>query len=353
MSRSCHSATFFERRDHRRAHQAGEAGQVLRQHRVALVRHGGGALLARREIFLGLAHFGALEMADLDGDALHGRGDHGERREERGVAVARDHLGRDRLDCESELLRDVFLDARVDVGEGADRARDGAGRDLAPRRDQPLAVARELGVEAGELEAEGHGLGVDAVAAPDAGRHLVLERAALEHGEQGVDIGEQDVGGLGELDGEAGVEHVGRRHALVDEARLRPDVLGEAGQEGDDVVLGLALDLVDAGDVEGALLAHDPGGLLRDHAELGLGLAGERLDLEPDAELVLGLPDGGHLGTGIAGDHAGPCVIACCLLGAAFMGGRERRAVYSMPGFWNRGNSGAARTPWTTGPFPR
>ena len=37
------------------AHEAGEAGEVLAQHRVALVRHGRGALLAGREEFLGLA----------------------------------------------------------------------------------------------------------------------------------------------------------------------------------------------------------------------------------------------------------------------------------------------------------
>ncbi len=33
-------------------------------------------------------------------------------------------------------------------------------------------------------------------------------------------IGDQDVGGARELDVEAGVEHVGRGHALVHEARL-------------------------------------------------------------------------------------------------------------------------------------
>ena len=39
------------------------------------------------------------------------------------------------------------------------------------------------------------------------------------------------------------------------EARLGPDDLGQMGQERDDVVLGLALDLVDAGNVEDALRA--------------------------------------------------------------------------------------------------
>ena len=35
------------------------------------------------------------------------------------------------------------------------------------------------------------------------------------------------------------------------EARIRPDELGEVGEEGDDVVLRHPLDLVDAGDIEG------------------------------------------------------------------------------------------------------
>ena len=39
-------------------------------------------------------------------------------------------------------LRHMRLDRRVDVGEGADRAGDRAGRDLGARRDQPRAFAR-------------------------------------------------------------------------------------------------------------------------------------------------------------------------------------------------------------------
>ena len=56
----------LQRRRDGGAHDARETAEVLRQHGVALVRHGRGALLARREIFLGLAHLGALEVADLE-----------------------------------------------------------------------------------------------------------------------------------------------------------------------------------------------------------------------------------------------------------------------------------------------
>src|SRR6266700_8306653 len=78
------------------------------------------------------------------------------------------------------------------------------------------------------------------------------------------------------------------------------------GEEGDDVVLGLALDLVDALDIERRILGlgpDRPSGVLRDHAEFGEGVGRMCLDLEPDLEAGLRLPDGGHLGAGITGDH--------------------------------------------------
>lgn len=153
----------------------------------------------------------------------------------------------------------------VDVGEGADRARDGAGGDLPAGGHQPVAVAVELGIVPGQLQAEGGRLGMDGVAAADADRVLVLDRAAPQGGQDRVDILQQEVAGLDQLHGKAGVEHVGRGHALVDEACLRPDMLGRVGQEGDHVVARLALDRVDALDLEAAALPDRAGGLGRDH----------------------------------------------------------------------------------------
>ena len=66
------------------------------------------------------------------------------------------------------------------------------------------------------------------------------------------------IGGARELHSEARVEHIGRRHALMHEARLGPDDFGEMRQEGDHVVLDLALDLVDARDVEIGVFAFFP-----------------------------------------------------------------------------------------------
>ncbi len=203
---------------------------------------------------------------------------------------------------------DVFLHARVDIGEGADRARDGAGRDLLASRHEPRAAAGELGMGQRQLDAERGGLGMDAVRPPDGGRHLVLEGAAFQRGQERVHVLQQQVRGAHELHAQAGVEHVRRGHALVDEARVGADELGEVGEEGDDVVLHFALDGVDLLDVElrrAALVPDGAGGLPGNDAQFGERVAGMRLDLEPDAELGLGRPDRDHLGAAIARDHDG------------------------------------------------
>ena len=90
------------------------------------------------------------------------------------------------------------------------------------------------------------------------------------------------------------------------EARLGADKLGEMGEEGDDVVLDLALDLVDPRDVENHVAGLGPNDLrcfLRDHPEFRQRIRGMGLDLEPDLEARLGLPDRGHFRAGIARNH--------------------------------------------------
>jgi hypothetical protein len=222
------------------------------------------------------------------------------------VAVARDHLGRDWLGGQAHLLGDVLFDARVDVGERADGAGDGAGGDFLACRDQPLLAAVELGISLREFQTEGHGLGVDRVRTADRRRHLVLEGAPLQRREQGIDVVDENVGGADELHVEAGVEHVRRGHALMHEARFGSDDLGQMRQERDHVVLRLAFDLVDPRDVEGCVFGFVPDrlcGALRYDAELGKRVGGMCLDLEPDAESRLWLPDGSHFRSGITGNH--------------------------------------------------
>src|SRR5262249_12343084 len=98
-------------------------------------------------------------------------------------------------------------------------------------------------------------------------------------------------------------------HALMHEARLRPHDLGEVGEEGNHVVLDVALDRIDARDVELRMLALVPDCLscgLWNDAELGHGVGRMRLDLEPDAIARLRIPDRGHFGPSVARDHVRP-----------------------------------------------
>ncbi len=167
MSRSCHSVTFSSAGIDGAAHHAGEPRQVLGQHRVALVRHRRAALLAGGEELLRLrtsvrcrwrisvARF-SIEAATTASAAKNMAW------RSRGITcVETGSTARPSFLATCSSTRGSTL-AKVPTGAG-----DGAGRDLGPRCDQPGAVAGEGGVVAGQLHAEGRGLGMDAVAAAD------------------------------------------------------------------------------------------------------------------------------------------------------------------------------------------
>ena len=318
MSRSCQSATFSS------AGTTWLRTSRARPHRFSLI-HGlrlcGIAELPfwpRRERLGGLADLAALQMPDLGREALDAARDQRERGEERGVAVARDHLGRDRLRRAARAAPrprprppDRSL-AKVptapEIAQVAISAR---------AVSQPAPVARELGVEAGELEAEGGGLGVHAVRAADAGRVLVLEGAAAQRGEQLVEIGEQAVGGLGQLAGEGGVEQVRGGHAEVQVARLGADHLLEVGQERDHVVARGGLDRLDPRGIDDRLdprarprCARPPPRPLRHLAEPGHRLAAPRA--RPRARAAAGspAPRWPPSRAGVASDHRRACLAA-------------------------------------------
>ena len=100
------------------ANQPSQAAEVLRDDRVALVWHGGGALLSRREGFLHFQHLRPLQVADFGGELLDAAGQQGQRGEIRGVPVALDDLiggGRRR---EPQILTDIGFNVGRQVREG-------------------------------------------------------------------------------------------------------------------------------------------------------------------------------------------------------------------------------------------
>ena len=277
------------------AHQPGQTGQVLAQHRVALMRHGRGALLAGMEELLRFAHFGALQVAHLGCQALNAAGHHGEGREEGRVAVTRDDLGADGFDRQAEFFGDEGLDPRIHTGKSANGAGDGAAGDFGAGRLQPRQIAGELGIMAGEFQAKGGGFGMNAVAAANGGGVFMFQRPGPQGCQQGLDALDQQIGRAGELHGQGCVQHVGTRHALMHETGILANALGHPGEEGDDVMPRHPLyrvDCLDGGGIDGggaggALVADVVRGGGGDGAEAGHSLGGQGLDLEPDAEAFL------------------------------------------------------------------
>ena len=86
-------------------------------------------------------------------------------------------------------------------------------------------------------------------------------------------------------------------------ARRRSDLLGHRRREGNHVVLGRLLDLLDAGDVEVAALTNVARGLARDDAGVGHRLRRRGLDLQPRLVAAFVAPDSAHVRVGIAWDH--------------------------------------------------
>ena len=145
MSRSCQSATSSSPAMQVAPQDAGQAGQALGGDGVALVGHGRGALLAGREALLDLAHLGALQVAQLDGDQLDRRPDRRAGPQVLGVAVAGDDL-RGRHGRQAERGAHVALDEGIDVGVRA-RPRRRACRP--PRPPGPSAAGHGRGPPAG------------------------------------------------------------------------------------------------------------------------------------------------------------------------------------------------------------
>ncbi len=294
------------------ADDACEAGDLLAGDGVALVRHGGGAFLLLTEELLGLADLGALEMTNLSGDLVERGAEDGERGDVGGVAVALDDLRGDGDGGEAERGADGGFVLRLEVAEGADGAGELADAKVFGGGVEAGEVALHLGVPEEELEAEGGGLGVDAMSATDDGRVLELEGAGFQGFGEREDAGADERRGFAELEGLRGVYDVGAGEAEVEPAggffilmRRRVDLLGDGGGEGDDVVADLVLDFVDASDGEVAAGGDGVGGSLGDEAETGEGLGCGGLDREPAAELVFVGPDAAHGRTCVTGDHRG------------------------------------------------
>ena len=107
-------------------HHARKAADLLHGDGVALVRHGGAALLTLAERLLGLERIGLLQIANLGSDALAGGCGGGKNTGEIRMVVTGDNLRGQRIVNQTQVLADVLLDKRVDGAVGSHRAGNGA-----------------------------------------------------------------------------------------------------------------------------------------------------------------------------------------------------------------------------------
>src|SRR6476661_7692484 len=143
-----------------------EAADLLAGHGVALMRHGGAALLSRRERFFRFANFRSLQVADFKRDLFERGGNSGQRSDVMGVQIAREDLRGNRCGLQAKPCADLLLRLRSDVRKGPNSARYFAHTKLFRRFGETRAMALDLIPPDGEFQTEGNGLGVNSVRPP-------------------------------------------------------------------------------------------------------------------------------------------------------------------------------------------
>ncbi len=308
MSRSCHSATSSSA-----ATAWPRTTRAMPEMRSAVIglRLWGIAELPfwpTREGLLGLAQLGALQVAQLGRQAVERAGGDGHGAHELGVAVARDHLGRHRLAADAQL------------GEHAAPRSPGRASRRCRRRPRACPPTRRAIASASRSSLRRLSMAWPASFSPKvvgsawmpwvrptqsvsgvAQRHVAQRR-----GERGL-LGQQQRARALDRQGEPGVEHVRRGHAVVDPARGRADLLVDVGQEGDHVVVGGPLQLQRAlhreAGASASIAARSSAGITPSAAH-----ARHTASSTSSQPLELGLlgPERRHRGAGVTRDHAVP-----------------------------------------------
>src|SRR6266850_4017330 len=144
---------------------------------------------------------------------------------------------------------------------------------------------------------------MNAMTAADHGRHF--EPASLCHDcvAQLFEIVENDSRGLHQLNGQGGIQNVGRSESLMDPTRGRPDRGRHIFEKCYDIVIRPLLDFQNLRHRETRALANLSSVLLGNLSQFGHGLTGQGLNFEPDLEFALVRPDSAHLRARITINH--------------------------------------------------
>jgi hypothetical protein len=244
-----------------------------------------------------------LQVPDLRREPLQAAAEDRDGGQQRGVPIALDDLGARGVDRQAELAHDLDLDLGLEVAVRPHRTGELPGRNLVDRPRQAAAAAVDLERPARELQPERRRLGVHRVGPTHHQRVRLGAGARDEHLHQLIGVTQQQLAGGAELQGERRVDHVRRREAVVEEPALRPDRFDDLGDEGDDVVIGGPLELLDPRHVHRGPRLDRGEGVLRNPPAAGLRPTDGELDAEHVLEAGRICPDRAHLGQRVAPDH--------------------------------------------------
>jgi len=287
---------IFEGGEHVGAYEAGEAANLFAGDGIALVRHGGTAALLTAKGLFGFADFCALKVAHFQSDFFERCGDKRQGAEILRVAVSLNDLRSDGNGSEAEALADAFFHFRAEMRSVADGARNLPNGHLRGGVAKARDVALIFREPVGDFQAEGDGLGMNAVGAANMRGVAEFVGAKIEDFSEHHQAALDELGRVAHLKSLRGVDDVIRGHAIVQPTRggRITDGLAYSHGEGDDVVLYAGFNLMDLRDVD--LCARTNGGrsVFGDETGLGESLRGGNFDFKPFGELAGVAPNVPH-----------------------------------------------------------
>ena len=258
-------------------------------------------------MFLGFADFGALEVADFQGNFFERSGNQRQHAEILRVAIALNHLGRDGSHLQAELPADFLFDFGPEVRSIADGAGDFSKFHVMGGFAETGDVALIFSEPVGDLQAEGDGLRMNAVSAADLGSVLELVGAQVENFAENDEVALDEVRSVADEERLSGVYHIIGSHAVVEPAGGIgvADGFADGHGEGDNVVLHAGFDFVDAVGVHLGARVENCGGILGHEASFGKGVGGGQFNVKPLLVAIGVAPDEAHLFAGVAWNQVG------------------------------------------------
>ena len=277
------------------AKNTGKTRDAFRGNGVLFMRHGGRAFLTFGERFFGFKNIGTLKVADFGRHFFKAAADHGQGREEFGVAVSLNDLGGNGFRFQSQTAADAFFHTGIDVGEGAHGAGDHADGNRFFGRFQTFDGAVHFHDIQSHFQTESNGFGMDAVGTAGHDGQFMFFGETRENFTEFFHFGQQDIAAFLHLQSKSGIEHIGGSHPHMNVFGIFSDIFADGSEESDDIVFHHFFDLGDALNIEIGFFTNVFRGFFRNVAQFRHGFGSANLHFHHLAKTVFLFPDGLHL----------------------------------------------------------